>query len=173
MSGIERETGTPRDEIRDLLPDWVAGRLASDAAERVERAVRRDPGLEREAEMLGLLHRGRPRAPEGLEARIVDAVRAASDAGAADAGPARGLPAGAVWRWGLAAAAVLALALGTLDPREREPAAEPSGAGGALDRLVYEEAGSPWSDDGVIAGAPVLDGLSEDALTTLLEELEG
>lgn len=162
-------------EIRDLLPDWVGGRLESSRARMVERAVADDADLRAEAELLRSLAAGRSPVPEGLGARITARVlgeRRFSPAGA---------PTGRVtlpwlrWRapaWAVAAAAMLILALGIAVAVDRAgpgsvPASDPL-------TVALESAPSPWvADDGTVAGAPVLDGLSDEALATLLEELGG
>ena len=71
--------------------------------------------------------------------------------------------------WGITAAAVAALALGigiSFDRAEQPESAIPS--------YAYElEDGELWlSDDGLIAGAPALDALSDEALLQFLDELD-
>ena len=70
--------------------------------------------------------------------------------------------------WGLAAAAVAVLAIGlnmTLDRTEFTDL--------PLTESEFEiESENLWlTDDGLIAGAPMLEGLSDEALTQFLEEL--
>ena len=105
--------------------------------------------------------------PPTLEARLKAAVRA--DAARAAARRRSPFP---VWRLAAAAGIVLAIAtpvlvnqmsdrqLGTVDDA-------------AVTAALGERLPSPWLDDveGIVAGAPVLDGLSDEALEQLLEEM--
>jgi len=73
----------------------------------------------------------------------------------------------------LAAAALLVLAVGT--PSMMERMTDVPGPAGAEELAMAERTLTPsvWaSDDGLIAGSPALDGLSDAALLALLEELE-
>lgn len=170
------------ERIRDMLPDQVAGRLDAERARRVEEAVAGDEELAAEAALLEAVLAARAEPPPGLEARIREAVRRdralAVETGDETAGMSVPQRAGgssavrwAVPRWALAAAAVLVLALGTLEVVERRDAA-PGDSG--LERVALEDAPSPWaSDDAIVAGAPVFDELSDEALASLLEELGG
>ena len=106
--------------------------------------------------------------PATLEARVQAAVRAGAQPGL---GRRRSVP---TWRLAAAAGIVLAVAtpilvdqmsdrqLGTLDDAE-------------VTAALGERLPSPWLDDdeGIVAGAPVLDGLSDEALEQLLEEMGG
>jgi hypothetical protein len=70
--------------------------------------------------------------------------------------------------WGLTAAAVAALALGIGIVSDRTP--DPTQAAPAFAREAEE--GEIWlSDDGLVAGAPALDDLTDEALLQLLEDL--
>lgn len=144
-------------EVRLALPEWVRAGGDGHSTAELARHVAECAGCSAEAELLRLLVVGRPVVPEGLTERIRASVAA----------PARGAPAGRRPWWGLAAAAVAAVALGvgTLSDREGVPAEVPA--------YVTELAGNdPWlSGDGEIAGAPALDDLSDAALEALLEEL--
>lgn len=106
-----------------------------------------------ELHLTRLLLGGRVEVPQGLERRVLDAVRRER--------PGRGRP----W-WGLSAAAVAALALGI------GIVSEPSGEV-VVPGYAYEvEEGTFWSsEDGLLAGAPMLESLSDEALAQLLEEL--
>lgn len=145
----ETECGT----VRELIPDFVASRLAVDEVERVERHVQACAECLAELELAQVLLASRASVPEGLLERI---TRAAVTQGRA---PAR------TW-WGVSAAAIAALALGigiTSDPAQEAP----------VEGFAQEaEEGEIWlSDDGLLAGAPALDELSDEALLQLLDEL--
>ena len=140
---------------RELIPDFVASRLASEEADQVERHVQTCADCLAELELAQILFASRASVPEALLERILRnsvTVRAA---------PAR------TW-WGVSAAAVAALALGigiTADPAPETPAEVPGFA-------TETEEGEVWlSDDGLLAGAPALDDLSDEALLQLLDEL--
>lgn len=142
-------------EIRDLIPDRVSGRLDETEARRVDEHVASCADCRQEWALIRLLVDSRPTAPEGLARRIGVALRE----------DARGRVTRAPW-WGLAAAAVAALALGIGVQSDRAITLEAPG-------FAYEtedEAG--WlTDDGIVAGAPVFEGLSDEALDQLLEDL--
>ena len=138
--------------IRECLPDFAAGRLDVDAANAVTAHLPTCAECRGELELIQMLLA----APPGVPAALVDQVTTA------------------VWTsrrstrrpwWGISAAAVAALALGI---------------GVSTDRPVVTDGSIPdfasetelWlSDDGLLAGKPSLDGLSDEALMTLLEEL--
>lgn len=141
---------------REALADFVANRLGDDDAESVERHVEVCADCRAELDLTQMLYAGRPRVPAGLEARLVAAIRG-------DRAGARGH-----W-WGLTAAAIVAIALGigiVSEPTRPEADAEVPG-------FAYEvEEGTVWSsEDGLVAGAPSLDALSDEALRQLLDEL--
>lgn len=129
----------------------------------------------------------RVRAPDGLEERVrraaAEALRerrtgpASTDAagGGGGAGRRRRVPS-----WGLAAAAGVVLALGT--PLLVQRMQTPLPGGSDTREMVGDEVAAEVqqllptayvSDDPVVAGAPVFDGLSDDALLALLEEMGG
>jgi len=141
--------------VRDLIPDFVASRLSADDAGAVERHVAGCGECRAEAEVARLVHAGRPRVPEGLLERVLESVSARR------AQPSR------AW-WGISAAAVAALALGIGMSSHGGTAASVDVPG-----YAYEtEEGEVWvSDDGLLAGAPSFDDLSDDALLQLLDEL--
>lgn len=163
-------------EIRDLLPDWIGGRLEPSLAGEMERAVALDEDLQAEAALLRSLAAGREPVPAGLDTRITARVIRERHAPAGRVlAPARHFRASRRWwtqKWVVAAAAMLVLALGTFEVADRV------GLGRSTDvdalSAALESAGTPWmADDGTVAGAPVLDGLSDEALASLLEELGG
>jgi anti-sigma factor RsiW len=142
--------------IREAIPDYVANRLDADALGAVESHLETCTECASELELVQALYAGRPRVPAGLSARVRAAV--AGDRAAMQR----------PW-WGLTAAAVVAVALGI------GIVSEPTGPGGGADvpGYAYEvEEGTVWaSDDGLVAGAPSLDLLSDEALQQLLDEL--
>ncbi|MEQ8331422.1 MAG: hypothetical protein RH859_13265 [Longimicrobiales bacterium] len=107
-----------------------------------------------EAELIRLLRGSRPEVPAELVGRIESAL--------ARERTSRG---GRRPWWGLAAAAVAAVALGLGVPGGDRT--------GDVPAYAAEEATLElWpSDDGEIAGLPALDALSDDALAVLLDEL--
>lgn len=141
--------------IRELIPDFVGNRLGATEVEPLEAHVAECAACRAELELAQSLYTSRASVPDGLADRVVDAVRRAR--------PALRRP----W-WGISAAAVAALALGI---------GITSGPAGPDDLDVpdfgYEVGeGELWlSDDGLLAGAPSLDGLSDEALILLLDEL--
>jgi len=141
--------------VREWIPDFVANRLpATDAAE-VERHVRTCGECEAEFELAAMLFSSRAEAPHGLADRVVQAVRRDRQRLVRP------------W-WGVSAAAVAALALGI------GIVSEPSATfNGEVPDFAYEvEEGDLWlSDDGLLAGAPSFDDLSDEALLELLNEL--
>lgn len=156
--------------VQDLLPELATGRLGGGESESVESHLAGCSRCREALDVLTLLTASPPtEAPPELEARIQAAVRqelamTGTRRAPAAHGARRGwhIPAPA---WGLAAAAVLALVMGrTLLPGgEQEP---------ELLALGQEDLPVLLADDGMVAGAPVFDGLSDDDLALLLEELE-
>lgn len=143
--------------VRELIPDFVGGRLAGSAFEMVERHVADCDECAGELGLVRMILAGRPAVPPGLLERLLSTV------GSAQTRPTR------TW-WSVSAAAVAALALGiglSSGPSVEVPAEVPG--------YAYEvEEGDIWvSDDGLLAGAPLFDDLSDDALLELLDELSG
>ncbi len=140
--------------IRELIPDFVGSRLGPEDLAAVDTHVTSCGDCRGELELAQTIRGSRVPAPAGLLARIERAV-------AAD----RRVPS-RPW-WGLTAAAVAALALGIGMSSER--------TSGPLEvpGYAYEvEDGELWgSDDGLVAGAPLFDGLSDETLWLLLDEL--
>ena len=152
MSGT---IGRGCEEIRELIPDFVANRLSSEELAGVEAHVHDCADCRAELELARLIFASRPEAPQTLVERIARA--AAADRRA----PAR------TW-WGVSAAAIAALALGigiTSDPTPPTPVEVPAFAAETDEVEIW------LSDDGLIAGAPALDDLSDEALQQLLDEL--
>ncbi len=141
--------------VRELIPDLVAGRLSLAEVALVKDHAAACGECRAELELVRLLHASRAEAPAGLAERVVRA--------AASRRPAR------TW-WGISAAAIAALALGIGIVSDQA-----SDATADLPAFVREaEEGEIWlSDDGLVAGAPALDDLTDEALLELLDELTG
>ena len=150
--------GRDCEAIRELIPDFVANRLSSAQLEGVEAHVHSCADCRAELELARLIFASRPHAPDAPDALVERITRAA----AADRqAPAR------TW-WGVSAAAIAARALGigiTSDPTPPTPVEVPAFAAETDEVEIW------LSDDGLIAGAPALDDLSDEALQQLLDEL--
>jgi len=161
--------------VQRLLPEWVGGRLDEDAAEAIRLHVQDCTECAEEVEIVRALATARPTVPPDLAGRIRTALRdeADSSGGAVSAG---GGGAPSRWSsrqpWGLAAAAAVVLALGTavIWPQVRGRNGPP-----LPDVAVEEPLLTDFfsADGGVVAGAPVIEELTDEQLITLLAELEG
>ena len=141
--------------VRELIPDFVSSRLGHEELELVEQHVGQCAECRAELELAQVILAGRPEAPEGLFERITLAVEAD-----------RRTPARTWWGVSAAAIAVLALGIGITSERTTDPPIYVPGFASEV------EEGDIWlSGDGLMAGAPLFDGLSDDALIQLLEEL--
>lgn len=142
-------------DVQEAMPDFASGRTGADRARAVEVHLADCADCAEEFEFVRLLFAGRPGAPEGLADRVVVAVERRRHRSTRP------------W-WGLSAAAVAALAIGIGVSSERGALQSASG----LDLASEFEEGELWlSDDGLLAGAPELDALTDEALFQLLEEL--
>lgn len=163
----------------DLLPGYAAGTLDEATRASVGEHLESCPECRAEMAVVSLLANSDPiRVPDGLEARIQDAVRRAVEQGTSAAGdvvdpdviplrPRRAIPA-----WAMSAAAVLVLALGT--PLLMDRMASGGGAEGDSLDTMEDPVATVWTtEDGLIAGAPALDMLSDEELSQLLAELDG
>lgn len=141
--------------VREVLPDFVRSRLGAENDASVERHLADCQECSAERDLVQMIFVSRAQAPRTLARRIVSAV--GSDP----------RPLGHPW-WGISAAAVAALAIGIGIESEMDASASVDVPG-----FAYEAGeGDLWlSDDGFLAGAPTLDGLSEEALLQLLDEL--
>lgn len=175
----------------DLLADRAAGRLDPRRAREVDAHVATCGECRRSIEVIHAVRASTIQVPEGLEARIQEAVRSAAGA---DALPESDSPAvgheprsphslrrrfgwsrSRAWALPVAAAAALAvLWLGLGQDRALTP-----GDGGGVEAAVeameaaeYEPYGAWPASDGVVAGDLVLSDLSVEELELLLEELE-
>jgi len=143
--------------VRELIPDFVGSRLSATDLGVVERHIVDCPECAAELALARLVLASRLAPPPQLLERLIRSV-----------GTVRNRPA-RTW-WGISAAAIAALALGigiSSDPAGQAVVDVPG--------YAYEvEEGDIWlSDDGLVAGAPLFDGLSDDALLQLLDELSG
>jgi anti-sigma factor RsiW len=155
--------------VQDLLPELASGRLEGGERQAVAAHIEACGECRGALETLALLAAAPPSVPAGLEARIRSRLRdefaPRPSVGSTPVARARRrwlLPAPA---WGLAAAAVVALVMGrtllSTGPDRPE-----------LLALGEEDIPLLLADDGMIAGGPVLDGLTDDDLALLLEELD-
>lgn len=155
--------------VRELLPEHVRGAADPTEAAQVEAHLATCDACAAEAALLGALWTSRPEPPADLADRIRRALAddAETNPGSGGAGRRRAVPG-----WLVAAAAlVVALGTGLFWHDVTQGGADVPLAAAALDP-VAEEA---WIEDAavVVAGAPVLDQLEDDALLALLEEMEG
>jgi anti-sigma factor RsiW len=149
--------------VKDLLPDFVRGELGDERRRWVVEHVTVCADCQEEVELLQRIGSDIVRVPAGLAYDIKDALAREH------------APASARWsvrrsvRWRVpAAAAAVALALGTAVVWERVRSLP------AVGPLGREPFAVVWpSDDADVAGAPILEGLSDDDLMLLFEELGG
>lgn len=173
-------TGSACEGIKDLLADVAAGTLPQEKVDPIQGHLLSCEDCRAELEILRDLRAGLAgelAVPEGLEGRIQARVREEFEEALTEgAGSAIGVMGTRTRRrrvptWALSAAAVVVLALGTGVIWNRV------GMDGVLDPLAVasqEPLPEAWLwDDGMVAGAPVFDGLSDEDLVALLEEFEG
>lgn len=172
------------ERVRDLLPDRYHGELATPLQLALETHLQGCPSCSEEAELVDRVWKARPGAPEHLEEALL--VRLRQEAGAVTGRRGGG------WRalfgmgrpdeargrfgapsWALSAAALLLVAVGTRVVWEQWRG---EGVASGGEDLLEAESVAPeawlW-DSGVVAGGPILEGLSEEDLETLLRELGG
>ena len=150
MSNVRCET------VREWIPDYVSGRLSKLDATSVQSHLKACDECRGEVGLARLVFESRVNAPDGLANRVRDAVRYDRTSVSRP------------W-WGITAAAVAALALGIgiSSDRPEQPESEIPGYAYELEDVDL------WlSDDGLIAGAPALDALSDEALLRFLDELD-
>ena len=144
------------ERVRENLPDFVGGRLAPADAALVEAHLSDCSECGDEAALVRLLFDARPAAPTGLAGRIEGSTRTT---GRRTYHP---------W-WGVAAASVAAVALGIGVTSREAPSVDDVEVPGIVAGVGET---SIWvADDGLVAGAPALEGLSDEALLLLLDEL--
>ena len=140
--------------VRELIPDFVGSRLGPEGLEVVDTHIAECGACRAELELAQAILASRPRVPAGLAERVTRGVLADYRTVSRP------------W-WGLTAAAVAALALGigTSSEQSQPPLEVPGFAQEA-------EVEDVWlSEDGLVAGAPMFEDLSDDALLALLDEL--
>ncbi len=163
------------EEARERLPDRGRGRLAPREEAALEAHLTACADCASEARLVGVLLASRPAPPPELGTRIRVAVSA--DAAGRQLAKLGGRGPRTRWlgvpRWILAATAALVLALGTgLYWHDVTGGGAGDVGAVALGDAALDPVPDPWiDDDAVVAGAPVLDGLSADALAALLEEM--
>lgn len=143
--------------VRELIPDVVSERLGEGASAMVDAHVATCAECRHELELVRALRASPVAVPAGLASRVSRAARL-------DRGGSR-----RPW-WGISAAAVAALALGIGMASEPTTPAVPALAP-AFASENETEAELWLSEDGLLAGAPALEALSDEALLELLEEL--
>ena len=165
--------------VRDLLPERILGVLAPELAAPVEEHLSNCPECSREEGFLRTVLTSRPEVPSTLAPRIQARLREEMAIGQRP--KAIREPAGILsWlslrprapAWALSAAAVAVLSLGIAVVWNGEDLPE---VGQDPIQVVTEEPiPEAWLwDDGIVAGAPVLDGFSDQELEALIKELEG
>jgi len=173
-------TGTGCEAIKDLLADVLAGKLPQEEVDRIQDHLGSCTDCRAELELLRGLREALVQelaVPPGLEgmiqARVREELGQALEEGVGSRSPEVGTQPSRRWvpTWALSAAAVVVLALGTgiiWNRMESE---------GGLDPLAVasqEPLPEAWLwDDGMVAGAPVFEGLSDAELEALLKEFEG
>ena len=174
-------TGLDCEVVRDLLPELAAGSMDPEEGGQVEAHLRTCPACQEEMELVSALKAAQPQVPSELEgkiqARIHEEYSAAGypepDRASRDANRVipffrrpQKIPA-----WALSAAAVLMMALGTSliwNQRGTDVVQDP------IVVAAQDPLPEAWLwDDGMVAGAPVFDGLSDEDLEALIEEFEG
>ena len=171
--------GPTCDDIRDLLPDRVHGTLEPEVEVAVREHVSSCPECAEEETLLRRLLASRPEPPTGLEARIRGRVREEAIGVEAEGSPDGVSEVIPLFRrrrwapsWALSAAAVVILSLGVGVIWNGEEI--PEIGQDPIQVAAEEPAPEAWLwDDGIVAGAPVYDGLTDAELEALIQELEG
>ncbi|MFO8172827.1 MAG: anti-sigma factor family protein [Gemmatimonadota bacterium] len=163
--------------VQGVLPEWVSGVLESGRQEELLRNhLATCAGCREEENLIRSLLNARPEAPADLEERIQARVREEMSRGARSESEEVRVLRSPRWRqwapaWALSAAAlaIVSLGIGVLWNGEvPEITTEP------VEVAAQEPLPEAWLwDDGVVAGAPVYDDLTDEELEALLEELEG
>ena len=161
------------DEVLARLPELAHGRGESEAQEVFEH-LESCENCQAEWEIVSLLVDAGPApVPSDLEARLTAAVRADAEE-RVDGRSVRRTRSIPTWRLAAAAGIILAVATPVLVDRMAD---QPTGLldEAEVTAALGDRLPSPWLDDeeGIVAGVPVLDGLSDEALEQLLLEMGG
>ncbi len=143
------------ENVKDLLPALVRGDMPPSLSAEIGAHAATCADCRQEIELLRQLRGAVPVAPTGLVSDIEEALARDRSRGRWSIG------------WRLSAAATIVLALGTAVVWQRvQTPLELS--------LFAQDPLAIWpADDALVAGAPMLEDLSEDDLALLLEELGG
>ena len=152
----------PCAQIMGRFPDWNRGTLNPEEVALLEEHLAGCEACSAEAEFVRMLDRTRPEPPPGLLTEIEQAL----DAELASRPVGRLRRRAAPWTWSAAAALVMALGTALVWQQIR------------VEPMVIAEGLEPvpesWlTTDAVVAGALVLDDLSDEDLSALLEEVGG
>lgn len=161
------------EDVRDLLPEYASGALDGEGAGRVEEHLKACDGCSEELRLVRMVLDEKPEAPPGLRDAIM--ARISEESMAQAEGGAQVLPLRPTRRrwapaWGLSAAALVVVSLGIGVVWSQ------FGGNGEvpLEVSLQEPLPEAWLwDDGIVAGGLNVDGLSDEELEALLEELEG
>ena len=159
-------------DVLDRLPALAAGEVSGAEAETLRAHLAECEACAAEWTVVEMLREAGPvPVPSGLEARIQAAVRGEGQGSSSAPAPRRRR----VPSWGLAAAAGIVLAVATPVLVDRMGPAPGAGIEeSAIEDGISDRLPSPLLDDEVVvAGAAVLDGLTDEALEQLLEEMGG
>ena len=167
------------EEIRDVLPEWTLGVLDGEAGAVVKEHLAHCPDCAGEETVLRTILAAKPDAPAGLDARIRARVREELGAGQSTGMPVSEPEVVPLFKrgrwaptWALSAAAVVILSLGIGVVWNGEEV--PEVGQDPIQVVAGEPLPEAWLwDDGMVAGAPVYDGLSDEQLEALIQELEG
>lgn len=149
-------------EVLGRLPDLARGALGREEESAIEAHIAACSDCASEAEFVRLLGSTRPEPPSGLLGDIEEALDKELSSRPAHRLRRRAAP----WTWSAAAALVMALGTGLVWQQIR--------MGPAVTTQAMEPVPDSWlTDDAVVAGALVLDDLSDEDLSALLEEVGG
>ncbi len=142
--------------VRESIPDVVAGEASEAVVALVQAHVLECAECAEELELARALHASRATIPVDVSGAVLARLRREARVSTRP------------W-WGVSAAAVAALALGIGITGGPTSDVVPDAGVEAVAEAEEEEL---WlSDDGVLAGAPVFEALSDEALADLLDEL--
>lgn len=155
--------------VRDDLAPYLQGDLPADSNVRVSEHLTGCAECRGEAAFLETLRSSRPELPVDLAQTVLARLSADATAGRSERVPGRTFRrrAPTPLLWGLPAAAIFVLALGVTWLWNG------GGADSNLYSLAFEAPSSSWGhEEWYVAGAPHLDGLSDEMLRVLMEEYD-